>query len=188
MSRLRIGKMITVSFLAGLCFSGVSWGEDAFVDVGVPQLAKTRPGNFMNAIPFSTFVVTVAHLGPSPEHALERGRPARCDAVQFRVDELTVKAEDGSINVELGERQVLAPGESARFVYEVPGQPDEPNLPPDRLETYKLDLMGFRVSSQRASDRCSIVANALFYADPFIKAPIPLALIPSVSPSLKLNR
>ena len=119
----------------------MSWGEDAFVDVGVPQLAKTRPGNFMNAIPFSTFVVTVAHLGPSPEHAISRGRPARCDAVQFRVDELTVKAEDG-----------------------------------------------FRVSSQRASDRCSIVANALFYADPSTTAPIPLALIPSVSPSSKHSR
>ena len=184
MSRFMIGAIITTGVLTGLCFSSVSQGEDLGIGIGLiggpnfaAQLAKTRPGNFMSAIPGGTFVVTVAHIGPSPEDAIVRGRPATCDAVRFRLDALKLKTGDGSVEVELGERQELAPGESYRMVYPVEPR-DGTNLP-----TYDLDQMGFRLRSEPASSRCSVVANGLFYADPATTAPIPFALIPSVSPA-----
>lgn len=188
MTRSRIATMVAAAMVASLCFSSVSRAEDCFVDIGVnassnpiAQLQKTRPGSFLSALPGGVFVVTVAYIGSSPEDAFGRGKPKNCGAVRFRIDTLRVKNDLGSVEVELGERQELAPGETSRIVYAM-DQQNGADLP-----TYEMDLMGFRFRSEPTSPRCSLVATGLFFADPVASAPIPFALIPSVGPEPKGN-
>jgi len=188
MTRLRSGPIVVAAVVASLFFSSASWGEDCFVDIGVngasspfDQLLKSRPGSFMSALPGGVFVVTVAYIGSGPEDAVFRGRPANCDPVRFRVDSLRVRNDLGSIEVALGERQELAPGESYRVVYSMDPR-DGANLP-----TYEMDLMGFRFRAESTSPHCSLVATGLFFADQDASAPIPFALIPSVGPEPRGN-
>ena len=186
MTRSRIGTMVAAAMVASLCFSSVSQAEDCNIDIGVnassnpiAQLQKTRPGSFLSALPGGVFVVTVAYIGSGPEDAIGRGKPKNCGAVQFRVDALTVRNDLGSVEVELGERQELAPGETSRIVYAM-DQRNGANLP-----SYEMDLMGFRFRAEPTSPHCSLVANGLFFADQVASAPIPFALIPSLGPEPK---
>ena len=188
MTRLRTGTIVAAAMVASLFFSSVSRGEDCFVDIAVngasnpfDQLVKSRPGSFLSALPGGVFVVTVAYIGAGPEDAIFRGKPVKCDAVRFRVDTLRVSNDLGSVEVELGERQELAPGESYRVVYSM-DQRDGANLP-----NYEMDLMGFRFRAESTSRHCSLVATGLFFADPATSAPIPFALIPSVGPEPRGN-
>ena len=121
------------------------------------------------------------YIGSGPEDAVFRGRPAKCDAVRFRVDTLRVSNELGSVEVELGERQELAPGESYRVVYSM-----DPRNGADQ-PTYEMDLMGFRFRAEKTSPHCSLVATGLFFADADTSVPIPFALIPSVGPEPRGN-
>ena len=185
MSRIGISAMIIVGSLAALFYSSVSRGEDSIpprfdIDCGgncAGVLAKTSPNSLLNAIPGGTFVITIAHLGPSPEDAIVRGVPAKCNPVEFRVDMLKVKTQEGMIEVELGEQKTLAAGEASQVIYTV-----DPNSGPG-LPTYELDMMGFRFRSEPASSRCSIAASGLFYPEPSASSPIPFALIASSGPS-----
>ena len=188
MMRSRMSTMVAAAMVASLCFSSVSRAEDCNVDIDVnassnpiAQLQKIRPGSFLSALPGGVFVVTVAYIGSSPEDAFSRGKPKTCDAVRFRVDTLRVNNDLGSVEVELGERQELAPGETSRIVYAM----DQRNLAD--LPTYEMDLMGFRFRSESTSPHCSLVANGLFFAGPADSAPISFALIPSVGPEPKGN-
>lgn len=174
---------LAIGLLVALCSAGDSLAEDCCVTVSIPnsasfdqQLGKTRPGSFMSAMPGGTFVITVALLSPSPEEAIVDGRPVKCSAVPFRVDTLRLSAADGMVEVELGDRQVLEPGETRRIMYSV--DRGTTNLP-----AYELDQMGFVFRSGLTTSRCSIFANGLFYPDAS-STPVPIALIPSVHSEL----
>jgi hypothetical protein len=189
MSRFRIGAMITICVLVGLCSPSVSRAEDGIYPLNIycgancgDLTAKTRPDSLVSAIPGGTFVITVAHVAPSPEDAMVNGMPASCDPAKFRIDTLTLKTEDGSIEVELGEQQSLAPGETYRMMYNV-----SPNSGSGRA-TYELDQMAFRFRSGASSSRCSVIANGQFYATPTTTTPTAVALIPSAGPAPGANQ
>ncbi len=121
MSRFNVAAVGAIGVLVGLSCADVSRGEDANPGFMIPgpswnaQVDKTRPGSFMPQLPSSRFVVTIAHIGPSPEDAVVKGRLRNCEAVQFRLDML--KIGNGEVDVELGKLETLAPGESFQTVY-----------------------------------------------------------------------
>ena len=89
-----------------------------------------------------------------------------------------LKIGNGEVDVELGKPETLAPGQSFQTVYEVPAeQANAIDVPVEEGG----DQVGFRLRSKRPSSICSVVASGLFYADSNTRAPIPFAIIPSVS-------
>jgi len=186
MSKFQINMMTAVGVLVALCYSSVSRGEDSIppgsfnIDCGgncADVLAKTSPNSLLSATPGGTFVVTVVHLAPSPEDAIVRGVPAKCNPVDFRIDMLNVKTQEGVIEMELGEQKTLAAGEASQFIYKV-----DPNSGAG-VPAYELDMMGFRFRAKPASSRCSIAASGLFYPDPSTSRPVPFGLITTAGPS-----
>jgi hypothetical protein len=183
--KFRINVMIAAGVLTALCYSSVSRGEDGIpdrfnIDCGgncAHVLATTSSNTLLSATPGGTFVVTVAHLAPSPEDAMDGRVPAKCKPVDFRIDMLNVKTQEGVIEVELGEQKTLGAGEASQIIYKV-----DPNSGAG-LPTYELDMMGFRFRSQPASSRCGVTASGLFYPDPSTSRPIPFGLIATAGPS-----
>lgn len=186
MTRSGMGAIVAMGLLVTVGFSNVSRGED----LGPPPFAidcggncgalatKAIPNTLFPAIPGGTFVITVAHIAPSPEDAFVRGVHAPCDSVMFRIDTLQVN-KDGSVDVELGEQQELAPGQASQIVHSI-GTGQNSQGP-----AFEQELMGFRLRSEPASSHCSIAASGLLYPDPSALTPIPVSLIPSAGASPK---
>jgi len=183
MSSVRIRSVIMIALVATLCAAGASWAEDGlqFSSIKASDLASTRENSFVSAIPGGRFVITVAHLAPSPEDAVVRGVPATCDSVRFRVDTLHVKRADGTVEVELGPDRSIAPGEAMQVVHDI-----DPSSAPG-VPTSDLDLMGFRIRAEKASARCGVVASGLFFPEPTSRSPMSVGLIPDLGPSPALG-
>lgn len=186
MTRFKIGALLTLGLVASLGFSGAGLAEDGSPVFGVScgggcadVLARTLPNSLLSAIPGGTFVVTVAHIAPSPEEAVANRRPVKCKPVQFRVDMLRVQSINGLVEVELGDRKSLEAGEASRIVYHV----DEQGA--YGLPSYDLDLMGFRFRAEPPSSQCNIVASGLFYPDSVTNTPVQFSLIPGAGSNPK---
>jgi len=161
MTRAGVAVLAAVSTMITVGFAAQGWSEDGIltlgVDCGNKCAATGSSGGFHAAIPGGTFIVTVAHLAPNLEDATFRSKPRTCEPIRVRVDTLTVKAADGSVAVELGERKQLGAGQATRLVHTVPTQGAG-----SRLE---LDQVGFRVRSDASSRHCRVVTSGQFFAD-----------------------
>jgi hypothetical protein len=144
-------------------------------------LASTRANSFLSAMPGGRFVITVAHVAPSPEDAIVRGVPATCESVRFRLDTLVLTSAEGEIEIELGEEQTLEPGQATRIMREIDPRSGT-GVPP-----HELDMLGFRVRAEQASGRCGVVASGLFFPQDPSSAPMSVGLIPDLGPSPKLS-
>lgn len=154
--------------------SGASHAEDGLdfavnCGGGCGLGTQTASDKLLAAIPGGVFVITVAHLAPSPEDAFVRGKAVECRPAEFRVDMLQIGARDGAVAVEVGEKQMLAPGKSARIVHGV--SPNSTNAGAD------MDQLAFRIRAARVSPRCDVVASGMFYESAASMQPIPFSLL-----------
>jgi len=176
MTRAGVAVLAAVSTMVTIGFVAQGWSEDGVVALGVDCgnncAATGSSGGFHAAVPGGTFVVTVAHLAPNLEDALTRNKPRTCEPIRARVDTLTVKAADGSVAVDLGERKQLAAGQATRLVHTVPSQ--------GAGARFDLDQVGFRVRSDATSRYCRVVTSGQFFADG-TSTPISFDLIPGDS-------
>jgi len=145
---------------------GIDFAVDCGGACGIGTL--TSSDLLLAAVPGGKFVITVAHLAPSPEDAFVRGRPIKCSPVEFRVDTLRIGGRDGLVDVELGYKQELAAGESLRIVRAV--DPNQPGVGPD------MDQLTFRLRAAKVSHACNLIASGMFFGDD-ASAPTPFSLL-----------
>ena len=184
MSMIRTGSPIILALIACLAAPSTGRGEDGIPWTGhlkAGDLATSRTNGFVSAMPGGRFVVTVAHLGPSSDDGAVRGAAPSCRSIGFRVDRLTVQRADGTVGVELGADQSIAPGQALQVVHDV-----DPSSGAG-LPAWDLDLMGFRLKTDPAASRCGVVASAQFFPDAGTSTPVPVALMPNVGPSPRLG-
>lgn len=179
MTRKHAPKLIAAA--TGLALSFAITAEDGLplvaVDCGT-GCARTIEGlGLMQAQPGTTFVITILHLPPAPEEAMDNGQPINCSPVRVRVDTLTANAGAQTLDLELGERNELEAGKSVRIVHTIPGQVGPvPEI---------LPRIGFNVRADQASSPCSLVSSALMFDDMApTAAPMSVALLSNALPQL----
>ncbi len=171
MSKLGLGTLIAAAALVGLMASSASHAEDTLNYNIVGGLATQTQPSFMTAIPGSTFVITVAHVGPTLND-----RFGQCKTVRFRVDTLMVGAK-GRVEVEMGEPQRIEAGKASRIVHKV-GREGAANL-----AAIGFDQRGFILTANRASEGCNLVASGLLFDSPNTAEPVPVPILPAVGRS-----
>ncbi len=176
MRKLGFGSICTAVFAMALGLAPASQAEDAAPFAincrgGCGLGTLTASDLLLNALPGGTFVITLAHLAPSPEDAFVRGQTVECRPAEFRVDMLWLNNQDGAIEVELGERQKLEPGKSMQIVHRMDQVNDNAALPSE------MDQVAFRLRAQRMSPRCNLVASGALFQDASSVESVPFSLL-----------